>query len=122
MSALISRPSPDMKDDDIRARRPLDLGARRASRAPRSLKGRKNRRGKTMRIQFAVAAFAACLFAGGAQAAPAAYHVTKTITLGAPDRWDYVVLDKEGGRVFVAHGDKVSVVNAKTGARIGDVE
>lgn len=61
----------------------------------------------------------------GAIAAPGAnapYAIAKTIPLGAPDRWDYVVFDPGSGRVYVAHGDQVAVVDGRTGAIIGRVE
>jgi YVTN family beta-propeller protein len=50
------------------------------------------------------------------------YHVTKSVPLGAPDRWDYVVFDPASHRVYVSHGDRVSVVDGKSGAVIGQVE
>ena len=34
------------------------------------------------------------------------YSVTKTVALGAPDRWDFVVFDPTSHKVFVAHGDR----------------
>ncbi|MDE1937726.1 MAG: YncE family protein [Alphaproteobacteria bacterium] len=58
-------------------------------------------------------------------AAPAAdapaYHITRTIPLGVPDRWDYIVFDPETSRVYVAHGDRVTVVNGRSGALIGNI-
>ena len=51
-----------------------------------------------------------------------AYHVAKTVALGAPDRWDYVVFDAGSGRVYVAHGDRVTVLDGKSGAILGQVE
>ncbi len=48
------------------------------------------------------------------------YHVTKSVALGAPDRWDYVVFD--AGRVYVSHGDRVTVVDGQSGAILGQVE
>jgi YVTN family beta-propeller protein len=50
-----------------------------------------------------------------------AYRVTKTVPLGAPDKWDYVVFDPASHRVFVAHGDRVSVVDGKDGRVLGAV-
>jgi YVTN family beta-propeller protein len=50
------------------------------------------------------------------------YHITKTVALGAPDRWDYVVFDAPSGRVYVAHGDRVSVVDGANGSIVGQVE
>jgi len=59
--------------------------------------------------------------ASGAPPMPS-YHVTKTVALGAPDRWDYVVFDPPSGRVYVAHGDRVSVVDGSNGSIVGQVE
>lgn len=50
-----------------------------------------------------------------------AYHVVRTIALGAPDRWDYVTFDPRSHRVYVAHGDRVSVVDGRSGAFVGTV-
>jgi hypothetical protein len=41
---------------------------------------------------------------------PPVYRVTKTVALGAPDRWDLVAFDPRSKRVFVAHGDWVTAV------------
>ncbi|HEX4378358.1 MAG TPA: YncE family protein [Steroidobacteraceae bacterium] len=49
------------------------------------------------------------------------YRVSKTVTLGAPDRWDYVVFDPASRRVFIAHGDEVTVVSADDGAVAGHI-
>ncbi len=54
----------------------------------------------------------------GGAAAPA-YTVTKTVPLGAPDRWDYVSFDAKSHRVFVAHADHTDVVDATTGQVVG---
>jgi YVTN family beta-propeller protein len=56
-----------------------------------------------------------------AQQAPA-YHLAKSVALGAPERWDYVVYDKDSHRVYVAHGDKLAVVDGRSGAMIGNIE
>lgn len=58
---------------------------------------------------------------GLAEPAPR-YEVVKTVPLGAPDRWDYVVFDPASRRVYVAHGDRVTVVNGRTGAIVGEVK
>jgi YVTN family beta-propeller protein len=50
------------------------------------------------------------------------YIVTQTILLGAPDRWDYLAFDDSVNRVYVAHGDRVTVVDVKAGKVIGQVE
>ena len=55
-------------------------------------------------------------------AAPApAYQVTRTVSLGAPDRWDYVVFDPASKRVYVAHGDEVTVVDGRKGDVVGHI-
>ena len=51
----------------------------------------------------------------------AAYRQVGVIPLGSPERWDYVVADAQSGRVFVAHGDRLSVVDGRTLKPVGDV-
>jgi DNA-binding beta-propeller fold protein YncE len=60
-------------------------------------------------------------FPASAQAEPQ-YHVVRTVALGAPDRWDYVVFDSSTARVYVAHGDEVTVVDAESGEIVGHVK
>jgi DNA-binding beta-propeller fold protein YncE len=60
------------------------------------------------------------LLPAAALAAPA-YAPAGAVALGAPDRWDYVVFDPGGGRVYVAHGDRVAVVDPRAGAVVGEV-
>jgi len=50
------------------------------------------------------------------------YQVTHTVALGAPDRWDYVVFDPSSKRVFVAHGDEVTVVDGRNGDVVGHIK
>src|SRR5580704_10900909 len=50
------------------------------------------------------------------------YRLVRSVSLGAPDRWDYVVYDAAEHRVYVAHGDRVTVVDGQDGAIIGQVE
>jgi DNA-binding beta-propeller fold protein YncE len=64
--------------------------------------------------------------ATGAQAAsatPAAvdYHLVKSVPLGAPDGWDYVVYDPAVRRVFAAHGNRLTVVDGRSGRIVGQV-
>ncbi|HEV7136921.1 MAG TPA: YncE family protein, partial [Steroidobacteraceae bacterium] len=46
---------------------------------------------------------------------------TRTVSLGAPDHWDYVVVDPSNHRVYVAHGDRLTVVDGESGAIVGQV-
>jgi YVTN family beta-propeller protein len=62
------------------------------------------------------------LLAGTCFAQAPSYHVTKTVALGAPDRWDYIVYDSNMHRVYVSHGDRVTVVDGNNGAILGQVQ
>lgn len=59
--------------------------------------------------------------AAHAQPAPS-YVLAKSTPLGTPDRWDYVVFDAATRHVYVAHGDRLAVVDARTGDLVGQVE
>ena len=49
------------------------------------------------------------------------YKITHTIPLGDGERWDYVTFDPSSNRLFVAHGDHVTVVDAKKGTVVGQI-
>ena len=67
--------------------------------------------------------FTALLFASAsAQAQPgASYRMVGAVPLGAPERWDYAVVDPPTGRVYVAHGDRLTVVDGRQGRVLGEV-
>ena len=66
-----------------------------------------------MRLAAALFALAfSAVFAPVLAATTADYHITKTVVLGAPDGWDYLVFDPVLNRVYVSHRDKVTVVDA----------
>jgi YVTN family beta-propeller protein len=79
------------------------------------------------RAMLCVAALGALLLYAGARADAQAtvehpsYRIAKAISLGTPDRWDYVVFDPPSHRVYVAHGDRVTVVDGRSGKVIGAV-
>src|SRR5258706_3100993 len=50
------------------------------------------------------------------------YALTKTVAIGAPDRWDLLTYDAESHRVYIAHGDRVTVVDGQSGELIGSIE
>jgi DNA-binding beta-propeller fold protein YncE len=81
---------------------------------------------KSFLLTAALIAAGAALMSGAptslAEESAAAYQVTKTVQLGAPDRWDYVVFDPPSHRVYVAHGDRVTVIDGLDGTIIGQVE
>ena len=50
------------------------------------------------------------------------YTITNKVALGSPDRWDYLVFDQPSHRLYVAHGDRVTVLDGHSGKLIGNVE
>jgi DNA-binding beta-propeller fold protein YncE len=52
-------------------------------------------------------------------AADPSYTVTKSVALGPPDSWDYVVFDPSSDRVFVGHSIETTIVDSKTGTVVG---
>lgn len=61
------------------------------------------------------------LCATTAIAAPS-YKPAGAVPLGSPERWDYAVVDPATGRVYVAHGDKETVIDGRAGKVVGDIE
>jgi YVTN family beta-propeller protein len=54
---------------------------------------------------------------------PAAdYTVSRSFTPGGTGSWDHLVLDPSGGRLFVARGDRVDVVDTSTGRATGSIQ
>jgi DNA-binding beta-propeller fold protein YncE len=77
-----------------------------------------------MRLRAAcVAAAAAVLIAGFAGAAPAApgYHLLKTFAVGGDGGWDYLTLDPQTHRLYLSRSTHVVVVDATTGAPVGEI-
>jgi DNA-binding beta-propeller fold protein YncE len=74
-------------------------------------------------IAGAMASSAAAQSGAGSAAATAVvrYHLARTVRLGAPDRWDYILYDAPSHRVYVSHGDRINVVDGRTGRLIGEV-
>jgi YVTN family beta-propeller protein len=74
-------------------------------------------------IVSAAALLAMCAIppARAAEGAAPGYRMTKTVALGAGERWDYVIFDPAGKRVYVAHGDHVTVVDETKDAVIGQI-
>jgi DNA-binding beta-propeller fold protein YncE len=60
-------------------------------------------------------------FVANAQSEPK-YAISKTIPLGPPDRWDYLTFDAPSERLYISHGDRVTVVDGKSGTILGVVE
>jgi DNA-binding beta-propeller fold protein YncE len=54
-------------------------------------------------------------------AGPSGYHITKTIKLGGDGGWDYLTVDANARRVYISRSTHVMVVDADTGAVVGDI-
>jgi DNA-binding beta-propeller fold protein YncE len=75
-----------------------------------------------MTYRILAASFIISLASGTGFAASAPeYQLSRTVALGAPDRWDYVVFDASSKRVYVAHGSEVTVVDAGNGNILGHI-
>jgi DNA-binding beta-propeller fold protein YncE len=55
----------------------------------------------------------------GAQAQ--AYHLLKEIPVSGPGGWDYLACDEDANRVYVAHGDKIVVIDTETDTTAGEI-
>jgi DNA-binding beta-propeller fold protein YncE len=49
------------------------------------------------------------------------YHLVKTIPIGGEGLWDYCIVDSAARRVYVSHFTHVVVLDADTGALVGDI-
>jgi DNA-binding beta-propeller fold protein YncE len=65
-----------------------------------------------------------CAFAGAAARTPhgdSLYAITKTVPLGAPDRWDYLTYEPGSHRIYAAHGTSIDVLDGNSGQPLGKV-
>ena len=58
----------------------------------------------------------------GAFAQTPAYDLSRAVSLGAPDRWDYLVYDGPSHRLYVSHGDRLTVLDGRDGKPLGEVD
>lgn len=70
-----------------------------------------------MKIIFAVIVCA--LFSGSTGSS--GYHLAKTFKLGGEGGWDYLTVDSKARRVYLSRGTHVMVVDADSGAVVGDI-
>lgn len=56
-----------------------------------------------------------------AETSKPAYNLVASIPLGDGERWDYVTFDPSQNRIYVAHGDHVTVVDATNRVVIGQI-
>lgn len=59
-----------------------------------------------------------------AQTAPTAnlYAITKSVSLGSPERWDYLAFDAGSHRIFAAHSTSIDVLDGRSGDPLGKVD
>ena len=73
---------------------------------------------------FAFTAFT-LIFGGNvaqAQAAPPGYHVIKKIPIVGDGGWDYLTVDSEARRLYIARSNRVQVVDLETEKLVGEIE
>ena len=61
-----------------------------------------------------------CLLAAPAPS-DAGYSVTKKIPIPGQGSWDYVTVDEGARRVYVSHGSQVEILDADSGAIVGNI-
>ena len=52
---------------------------------------------------------------------PSGYHVVKTIPIGGEGLWDYCIVDSAARHIYISHFTHVVVLDADTGALVGDI-
>lgn len=52
---------------------------------------------------------------------PSGYHLSKTIPVPGDEGWDYLTVDSDARRVYVSRGIHVVVLDADSGAIVGDI-
>jgi YVTN family beta-propeller protein len=72
---------------------------------------------------FVLSALLALTAGGGAEGPVSApgYHVIKKIALGGEGGWDYLTLDAEARRLYIARFDRVMVMDVDKGTLIGEI-
>ena len=82
-----------------------------------------NRAGSTRRIRLGLVAF--LLVGVVSRIATAArtptYHLLKKMNVGGEGGWDYLVLDPQSRRLYLTHSDRVVVMDADAGSKVGEI-
>src|SRR2546422_805395 len=71
-------------------------------------------------MQLLILATVVFSLAAWAQTAPG-YKVVKTWKLGGNGGWDYITVDSEGRRLFIARSDRVMVVDEDPGKLLAEI-
>jgi DNA-binding beta-propeller fold protein YncE len=72
-------------------------------------------------VRTALTLVSALALAATASAQSSHYHVVKKFTLGGAGSWDYLAIDTIGHRLFIAHENRVTVVDPATGHILGEI-
>ncbi|MGH8126636.1 MAG: YncE family protein, partial [Rhodanobacteraceae bacterium] len=75
-------------------------------------------------MQRSMIAFLAVLMPVCAFAATSAggWKVEQRIAIGGEGGWDYLALDQAAQHLYVSHSDRVIVLDAKDGKRVGEID
>jgi DNA-binding beta-propeller fold protein YncE len=73
---------------------------------------------RALRIKFVLLATIAGL---AAAATVADYKVIKTWKLGGDGGWDYLTVDSDGHRLFIARATRVMVIDTESGKQVGEI-
>ncbi|MGA9526499.1 MAG: YncE family protein [Terriglobales bacterium] len=74
-----------------------------------------------MRKAFCISFIVLTLAVAAASAPGGDYRVVKTWRLGGDGGWDYLTIDSEGHRLFIARATRVMVVDTTSGKQIGEI-
>src|SRR5438445_11755988 len=74
-----------------------------------------------MRILLTIALFVLLLITTAVFAGPSGYHIDKTYKIGGEGGWDYLTVDSKARSGYISRGTHVMVVDADTGAVVGDI-
>jgi YVTN family beta-propeller protein len=76
---------------------------------------------RTMRILPGLLASLLVAASGAAQTRAPLYQQTARWAIGGEGGWDYLTLDPDGGRLFVAHSASIAVIDTATGKLVGEI-
>ncbi len=73
------------------------------------------------RIGFALVAITILPVVALAHAADTSYHLRKEIAVGGDGGWDYLTVDPDAHRLYVAHATKVVVIDTESESVVGEI-
>jgi YVTN family beta-propeller protein len=74
-----------------------------------------------MRILAVIAAISLAALCSAAQTSKPLYEQTSKWTIGGEGGWDYLTIDPQNNRLFVAHTNKFDVIDLSTGSKVGEI-